>query len=215
MENVICLAQNVIVNNDSEKALKYLSILHALLLKDILKYLEGCDSLLFYPHGSLALVPFAALYDDKQSQFLIQSRSKGVSVTPSIQTLYHCLHRQHTFEKKRETGSDDGLYNTEELLLIAGNPKPMGLGLGPLPYSEQEAIQVAFYYSILEAFSHLKACVGETMTKEAVLRGLSRSPVVLLSTHGMVEDDRVHPHGCLVLQAPQSKTLIPKSIPPP
>ncbi|KAH9561071.1 hypothetical protein CY35_06G143200 [Sphagnum magellanicum] len=76
---------------------------------------------------------------------------------------------------------------------IAGNPKPMGLKCRQLPYAAEEAEMVASYF-------HVKPCLGKEMTKKAILEGLANSGVVLLATHGKVDEE--YPCGCLLLQGP-------------
>nr|XP_024381544.1 uncharacterized protein LOC112285168 isoform X1 [Physcomitrium patens] len=203
--------QELIVDaiDEQGRSIEALSILHALLIQYIEEDLKGCDSLIYVPgHGCLAKIPFAALYDDRHKEHLIAEYN--VAVVPSIVTLHRCLYSQYNFERdlqvlgqnllqdsSLEPGSSeqplkfDG-HLPSNVAFIAGNQEPMGLGWNQLRGAEEEAKRVA-------AFFKVTPCIGKDMTKQAVIEGLSTSKVVLLATHGVVNDD--YPHGCLVLQA--------------
>lgn len=141
-------------------------------------------------HLVMDVSPIAALYDDRKHEFLIAR--KCVAVIPSILSLHHCMYLQKQFEMTMVQSQIDGQL-PHIPAFIAGNPEPMGLKCRQLPYAGEEAEMVASYF-------HVKPCLGKEMTKKAILESLSNSGVVLLATHGKVDED--YPYGCLVLQGP-------------
>ncbi|KAG0600296.1 hypothetical protein M758_11G022500 [Ceratodon purpureus] len=212
------------VKNSTEKAKVLLNVLYSILIKPIFpnsesgpccrqpgcrgvaeQLRERCKNLVISPQGFLSKVPFAALFEKQgegRGEFLIQQ--KTVCVVPSIRTLHRCFERQAEFEKRWEDLAPP---------FVAGNPKPMGLDKGDLPEAAAEALKVANILEGAQLFS------GEKMTKAAVLQGLSRSQLVLLSTHG-TDISTIYPQGGLVLRrhfqfptsnnvrTPMEKTLI-------
>ncbi|KAJ7524349.1 hypothetical protein O6H91_17G001300 [Diphasiastrum complanatum] len=173
-----------IVKRADDKAMLGLSILYTLLLEPIWQYIEGCSIVIFAPHENLSLVPFAALYNKEQKEFLIEQ--KAVGIIPSIRALLQCFSQQSAFEEGMQAG-------TLAVPFVAGNPEPMGLGLLPLEGAAKEAHNVAKKL-------YVEPLVGLRMTKDAVIDGLRNASVVVLVTHGIVNN--AYPHGALVMQGP-------------
>jgi CHAT domain-containing protein len=173
-----------------------LNVLYSILIKRVLinfdfdepvaeQLRDRCKHLVISPQGFLSKVPFAALFEKQgegRGEFLIQQ--KTVCVIPSVRTLHRCFQRQAQFEKRWEDLAPP---------FVAGNPKPMGAGKPDIPGAAAEALKVASMLEGAQLFS------GERMTKAAVLQGLGRSQLVLLSTHS-IKDTSQYPQGALVLR---------------
>lgn len=184
-EIVVNVRKHIRAGND-DKAMPGLTILHSMLVQSILDQyheLRNCTSIIFAPEGFLHLIPFTALYDGIAEKFLIEQ--KAVGVIPSIRSLHNCFSRQHVLENRVQVLDD---------AFIAGNPEPMGLEFSQLPGAAEEAQQVAEILGV-------EACKGENITKEAVVRALAKSSVVLLATHGLGESHKyLSPYGGIVLK---------------
>ncbi|BAZ01093.1 TPR repeat-containing protein [Tolypothrix tenuis PCC 7101] len=127
------------------------------------------ERVIFIPHQSLFLVPFAAL-QDKNNQYLIEKHT--ILTAPAIQVLE--LTRK---QRQKLTGKD---------ILVIGNPTMPKVGvppvqLEPLLGAEQEAKTIA---SLLNT----KAIIGEDATKAAFTQKLSSAKVIHLATHGLLDD---------------------------
>ncbi|KAJ7561103.1 hypothetical protein O6H91_03G014100 [Diphasiastrum complanatum] len=171
-----------IVRRADVKAKLGLSILYTLLVEPIWQYIESCKTVIFAPHESLSLVPFAALYDKGRKEFLIEQ--KAVGIIPSIRALTQCFLQQSAFEERMQAG-------TLATPFVAGDPQPMGLGLPQLEGAAMEA-------DIVAKKLHVEPFSGLRMTKQAVIDGLCNASVVVLVTHGIM--DTSYPYGALVMQ---------------
>jgi CHAT domain-containing protein len=160
----------------------YLTYLHDLLfpqrIRQPLKY--HFHTLGLAPQGPLSFLPFHALYDSVEGQYLIQQFK--IFYIPSLRTLGHCFDLQ----LKRPTWRSS---TNVGRAFVAGNPFPMGRNEAQLDGAEQEAKEVAKILGV-------RPCVREQMTKGAVKEGLCGNSVVLLATHA-----RYDPEGALVLRA--------------
>lgn len=158
----------------------HLAILYHLLVPNLPDHI---DTLLFAPQGELSKVPFAALYDSRDDKFLVEK--KCVGVIPSFRALQRCFDQQALFEKN---------FMKLRPPVLAGNPKPMGRSMAPLPGAAEEAEAVA------KLWPGVEPVVREHMTKAAVVDGLQTSSLVLIATHGnSIKDDPSD--GTLVMQA--------------
>ncbi|MBR8836896.1 MAG: CHAT domain-containing protein [Stigonema ocellatum SAG 48.90 = DSM 106950] len=132
---------------------------------------------IFIPHRSLFLVPFAAL-EDATGKFLIERLT--ISITPSIQVL------DLTYQlRMRQVGTKNSAST-----LIVGNPTMPKVviepgeppeELSPLPGSEEEAKAIAQLFNT-------KALIGANANKSTVVQKMSQSSVVHLATHGLLGD---------------------------
>ncbi|WP_088240416.1 CHAT domain-containing protein, partial [Calothrix rhizosoleniae] len=98
------------------------------------------ERVIFVPHESLFLVPFAALQDKKDKKFLIEKHT--ISIAPSIQVL------QLTRDKKLGLKSQSS--NSSNSMVVVGNPTMPKVNiyvepeqLDSLPEAEKEAIEIA------------------------------------------------------------------------
>ena len=123
------------------------------------------EHIIFIPHESLFLVPFAAL-QDPNGKYLIEKHT--IRIAPSIQAL-DLIHRQPT--------------TTATEILIVGNPKmPEKLPLSPLPASEKEANQIAQLFNI-------QPLTGTSATETEIIKKMPLSKIIHLATHGLLEED--------------------------
>jgi CHAT domain-containing protein/Flp pilus assembly protein TadD len=164
------------VNKSTE--LGNLNQLHKLLIEPITEFLpkEPSASVVFLPQGSLFLVPFSALKGSTDSYLL--ERFTPV-LAPSIQVLQ--LNHQIAVRGASTAPSE---------VLVMGNPKMPSVQsegnqkatqLLALPGAELEANQVA---SLLKT----QAVIGAQATKAFLLPRMTRSRIIHLATHGLLDD---------------------------
>jgi CHAT domain-containing protein len=134
------------------------------------------ERVIFIPHESLLLVPFAALQDN-EGKYLIEQHT--IITAPSIQIL-NLTHRQ--CRQVQET--DD------RIALVVGNPKmpkiSLEIGQPPqqlrlLPGAKREAETIA-------KLLNTEAIIGEQATKVAIINKLSAAKIIHLATHGLLDD---------------------------
>jgi CHAT domain-containing protein/Flp pilus assembly protein TadD len=165
--------------------LRALHRLHELLIQPIDDLLPADSNaqIVFIPHRSLLLVPFAAL-PDAQGKFLIEKHT--LAIAPSIQVL------DLTEQLKQRLGTQAKQQAEKKATkpLVIGNPiMPKVVTevgeppeqLSPLPGSEQEATAIA---KLLQT----SALTGGAATKTAVLQRMSQANIIHLATHGLMED---------------------------
>ncbi|MGE5658133.1 MAG: CHAT domain-containing tetratricopeptide repeat protein, partial [Actinomycetota bacterium] len=148
--------------------------LYQLLIKPIDDLLPADPnaSVIFIPHQSLFLVPFAALQDDK-GQYLIEKHT--ILTAPSIQVLQ--LTRQAK-QKVQQLAPQD--------IVIVGNPTMPKVGnpprqLPPLPGSEQEA-------QLIGKLLNVQPIIGAQATKVALIEKMRKARIVHLATHGLLNE---------------------------
>jgi filamentous hemagglutinin family protein len=149
--------------------------LYQLLIEPIADLLpqDPTSRIIFIPHESLFLVPFAAL-QDTSGNYLIEKHT--ILTAPSIQVL-------SLTKKKQQLTSGKGA-------IVVGNPTMPSVGfntnqppqeLAPLPHSETEAIAIAQLLNV-------EPLTGDKATKVAVLQQIERARIVHLATHGILDD---------------------------
>ncbi len=138
------------------------------------------ERVIFVPHQSLFLVPFAALQDKKDKKFLIEKHT--ISIAPSIQVL------QLTRDKKLALKSQ--LSNSNNSMMVVGNPTmpKVSLTIGaepeqldPLPGAETEAKKIAEIYNT-------QALTGKQATKAVVTKKMTQAKYIHLATHGILDN---------------------------
>jgi CHAT domain-containing protein/Flp pilus assembly protein TadD len=127
------------------------------------------ERVIFIPHESLFLVPFAAL-QDKNGKYLIEKHT--ILTSPAIQVL-----ELTDKQRQRVTGKD---------ALVMGNPTMPKVGIPPvqlnsLKGAEMEAQKIAHLLNT-------KAITGKDATKAALLQKLSSAKIIHLATHGLLDD---------------------------
>ncbi|WP_236142044.1 CHAT domain-containing protein [Nostoc sp. CMAA1605] len=152
---------------------QYLQQLHEVLITPIASLLPNKpqEKVIFIPHDSLFLVPFAAL-QDKNDQYLITKHT--IVTAPAIQVLD--LTRQ---QRQKITGKE---------MLVIGNPIMPKVGippvqLDPLQGAEKEVLTIANLFKT-------KAITGKDATKAALKQKLSTAKIIHLATHGLLDDPR-------------------------
>lgn|SRR5919199_1069416 len=149
--------------------------LYQLLIEPIADLLpqDPTSRIIFIPHESLFLVPFAAL-QDTSGNYLIEKHT--ILTAPSIQVL-------SLTKKQQQLTSGKGA-------IVVGNPTMPSVGfnrnqppqkLPSLPHAETEAIAIA---QLLNA----EPLTGDKATKVAVLQQIERARIVHLATHGILDD---------------------------
>jgi CHAT domain-containing protein/tetratricopeptide (TPR) repeat protein len=157
---------------------KCLQQLYDLLVRPIADRLPKDESqrLIFIPHDSLLMLPFAALRSDAGGKYLIEERA--ILTAPSIQIL-NLARQQHRPIQEADYKN----------ALVAGNPTMPSISLDldrppqqlkPLPGAKQEAETIA-------ALLNTTAIVGEEATKQAIVRKLPEARIVHLATHGVLD----------------------------
>ncbi len=159
--------------------------MYQLLIKPIADLLptNSNDRVIFIPHQSLFLIPFAALQDE-QGKYLIEKHT--ILTAPSIQVL-QLTHSQ------RQKNKQSPLAN----ITVVGNPIMPQYGLPgdrhqlpPLPGSEKEATNIA---QILNT----KPIIGAQATKAFVTQQMQQSNIIHLATHGLLNE--VYKQGVIAL----------------
>lgn len=188
-DDLVCLGRSTLNRNRANissrsgnagvKVDPNLQALHQLLIEPIADLLPNDDreQVVFIPHRSLFLVPFAALQGDN-GRYLIEDHT--IRTAPSIQVL------ELTHQKQQLTAKNG--------ITIIGNPT-MPKGLKQLPGTEKEAqaIAVMFGTGIL---------TGDEATQTTVTQAMQNSRFVHLATHGLLDgfgDDAQNMPGAIAL----------------
>ncbi|WP_013323458.1 CHAT domain-containing protein [Gloeothece verrucosa] len=164
-----------------EKLNSNLKELHQVLIEPIANLLpsNAQDHVIFIPHSSLFLVPFAALKDNSD-KYLIEKHT--ILTSPSIQVL-DLTHKLATSRPQQSLSKD----LSPEHILIVGNPTFSNqlqnnlYQLKSLPYAEEEAKKIA-------ELLHTKALIGNEATKTAIIPKLTQARLIHLATHGLLDD---------------------------
>ncbi len=132
---------------------------------------------IFIPHESLFLIPFAALQDENE-KFLIENHT--ILIAPSIQVLELTHQKRLKLQQTAQANS----------VLIVGNPTMPKVSpkigeppeqLKPLPHAETEA-------NIIAGLFNTQPLVGKGATKAAVQQQISRAKIIHLATHGLLDN---------------------------
>ena len=119
------------------------------------------------PHGPIALVPFAALPDERGRPFLARH---AFSLAPAASVFRYT-------PSKRASASSRGL-------VVADPDAPRGSGLAPLPGAEGEAARVAARLG-----PGTVVLTRSRATESAVKRAAPQSSVLHFATHGLISED--------------------------
>lgn len=145
--------------------------LHSFLIEPIADLLPNNpeNHVIFIPHKSLFLIPFAALQDTKD-KYLIQKHT--ISTAPAIQVL------DFTYQLRQKVSGKGAL--------VVGNPtiEPQvsrNYEIQQLVGAEQEAKEIA---QILNT----KAIIGDQPTKSNILQRMPNARIIHLATHGLLDD---------------------------
>ncbi|HWP43615.1 MAG TPA: CHAT domain-containing protein [Blastocatellia bacterium] len=145
--------------------------LYSYLIKPIERHLKRGDSICMVPDKLLHFLPFVALVDESGEYI---NSAYRISSAPSASVLIHCL---------RVAMAKSGV--EEERIVSVGNPA-FSSGrfpdLPPLPSSEDEALQVASFYTRREVLN------GPYATESRVIEEMRKSSVAHLATHCLVEE---------------------------
>jgi CHAT domain-containing protein len=123
--------------------------------------------LVIVPDGPMHSLPFAGLEGSRDEGRLIERRS--IAVAGSTSLYFYALARDRQF-------SMDPSAN----VLIAGNPTS---NLGPLPYSEEEAKQLAIEYP------HAQLLIRADATSAKFLELAKRATIIHFSGHGFADPE--------------------------
>ncbi|MCA1991151.1 MAG: CHAT domain-containing protein, partial [Coleofasciculus sp. S288] len=158
----------------------HLTELHELLIAPISDLLPTNPQapVVFVPQQELFLVPFPAL-QDREGKYLIEKHT--ILTTPAIRVLQSTYQRRHQLSGEAQA----------QQVLVVGNPNPMPEGFKPLPYSENEAVDIA-------RLLNTTPLIGKDATEPAIERQLSNARLIHLATHGQF-DDRVPLKGAIAL----------------
>ncbi|MEH2356668.1 CHAT domain-containing protein [Nostoc sp.] len=147
--------------------------MYKLLIQPIAKELPTNPEsrVVFIPHESLFLVPFAAL-QDQDKKFLIEKHT--ISIAPSIQALELTRTRRLKLQQAQISA------------LVVGNPTMPKVGEPPqqldsLPGAETEAKDIAVLFKI-------KPLTGKDATKAAVIQQMPQVRIIHLATHGLLDE---------------------------
>ena len=151
---------------------------YQLLIKPIVDLLPNDPNaqIIFIPHQSLFLIPFAALQNE-EGNYLIENHT--LSIAPSIKVLALTHQHQQQLEEKQPYQS-----------LVVGNPLmpsiPQGFEQSPQPLNqltgaEAEAIKVA-------KFLETQPLIGENATEATIKQKLPQARLIHLATHGLLNE---------------------------
>ncbi|MEG4939571.1 CHAT domain-containing tetratricopeptide repeat protein [Microcoleus sp. F4-D5] len=159
---------------NSQTANPKLQQLYQLLIQPIADILptDPNDPVIFIPHQSIFLVPFATL-QNARGQYLVEKHT--IIIAPAIQIL-QLTHQAR--QKNRQTSPQN--------ILVVGNPTMPKIGnppqqLDPLPGSEQEA-------QIIAKLLNTQALIGPQATKTAIIQQMSNARIIHLATHGLLHE---------------------------
>lgn len=177
--------------NTSTKNLPFTIInlqeLYQLLIKPIENFLptDPDTHVIFIPHQSLFLVPFASLQDE-QGRYLIEKHT--ILIESSIQQLD--LSHQLLMKNRQAHPQSSLIVGIPRKSIVLGNPAPMPSIIIPngqsqqlpnLEGAEKEAESIA---QLLQT----SALLGNQATKRMVLQQLSDAKIIHLATHGLLDE---------------------------
>ena len=162
--------------------------MYQLLIQPIAKELPTNPDaqVIFIPHESLFLVPFAALQDENH-KFLIEKHT--ISIAPSIQVL-ELIHQNQLKLHSQQSASQNSVVGVNRSALVVGNPTMPQVAtkigeppqqLPALPGAEREAQSIA---QVLKT----QPLTGEQATKVAVKKLMERARIIHLATHGLLDN---------------------------
>ncbi len=162
--------------------------MYQLLIQPIAKELPTNPDaeVIFIPHESLFLVPFAALQDENH-KFLIEKHT--ISIAPSIQVL-ELIHQNQLKLQSQQSASQNSVVGVNRSALVVGNPTMPQVAtkigeppqqLPALPGAEREAQSIA---QVLKT----QPLTGEQATKVAVKKLMERARIIHLATHGLLDN---------------------------
>ncbi|MDZ7958528.1 MAG: CHAT domain-containing protein [Aulosira sp. DedQUE10] len=136
----------------------------------------------FIPHNSLFLVPFAAL-QDQEGKYLIEKHT--IFTAPSIQVLALTHQKRHLGFKPGSSAQNPLVVGVPRNAVVIGNPVMPFNGTPPqqldsLPGAEEEAKEVAKLFGT-------QAIIGKVATKEAILKLLPKAQFIHFATHGIFD----------------------------
>ncbi|TFI51195.1 CHAT domain-containing protein [Mastigocladus laminosus UU774] len=151
--------------------------MYKLLIQPIAKELPtNPDSrVIFIPHESLFLVPFAAL-QDQDKKFLIEKHT--ISIAPSIQALELTRARRLKLQQAQISALVVGNPTMPKVSFKIGEPPQQ---LDSLPGAETEAKDIAVLFKV-------KPLTGKDATKAAVIGQMSQARIIHLATHGLLDE---------------------------
>lgn len=141
------------------------------------------DHVVFVPHGSLFLVPFAALLAP-DGTYLIQHHT--LRIAPSIQAL-QLIHQLQ--QRQHQQPQAPPPHRSLPKALVVGNPT------NDLPAAEQEAKAIA-------RLLNTRPLVGKQATKAAVLQQISQASLIHLAVHAAPNQLDASYGGLMVLADP-------------
>jgi CHAT domain-containing protein len=127
---------------------------------------------IFIPHKSLFLVPFAAL-QDPTGQYLIEKHT--ILTAPALQILQFT---RQSRQKVRQLSLQTNLVVGNPIMPQIGTPPRQ---LYPLPGSEREAITIA---QLLKT----KPITGSQATKASIVQQMLKARIIHLATHGLLNE---------------------------
>src|SRR6476661_1984601 len=127
---------------------------------------------IFIPHQSLFLVPFAAL-QDPTGQYLIEKHT--ILTAPAIQIL-QLTHQSR--QKVRQLSLPNNLVVGNPIMPKIGTPPRQ---LDPLPGSEREAITIA-------QLLNTQPITGSQATKASITQQMLKARIIHLATHGLLNE---------------------------
>ncbi|CAD5945552.1 CHAT domain-containing protein [Planktothrix agardhii] len=184
---------------DKEISKKILSAYYDLLIRGIEKdsKLNKDSKLIFIPQKELFQIPFAALYDQDKSQYLIEKHP--ILMAPSIKVLDLIQLRKN--ERKKNSNSSQN-----KIILGINNPTPgkicdQEFPLSPLNQAEKESQEIA---KILRWDNSKDSLV----TKSDIKSRISNAGIIHFATHGILsscEEQEAIP-GALAFNQDKTKT---------
>jgi CHAT domain-containing protein len=169
-----------------ERGVAASATLYELLLRPLEPYLAPGDTVVLVPDGAIHEVSFAALFDAHRGRYFVQDHA--LLYAPSAS--FHL----RAIERDRALGPLGPV-----TALAVGNPAAQdrpGRSLPDLPYAEREAD------ALVARFPGSESLVGRQATREAVLAGTVRHPLLHFAGHAVL--NREFPFLSYLLLAPGS-----------
>ena len=168
----------------AEKDLRYSQsarVLYDLLLKPAAVQLQGKARLVIVPDGPLWELPFQALLR-ADNRFLLEDYT--ISLAPSFTFLREVMRlreqrKQHTQPATLLAVGNPALGNE----MLASRAELMGDKLEPLPFAEQQAVQLGQLYK-----TKAKVFIGVAATEERLKAEAGNHRILHLATHGVLDD---------------------------
>lgn len=150
--------------------------LYNIIFKPLISYIRVNEKLVIIPDKILHNISFAALKDQTQEKYLLESFT--ITIAPSASIYISCLQRDNELSNETNKG-----------LFVIGNPyfnRKIFPNLTYLVYSEKEAKSIKELYA---NSTNSEVVLQNNATKDALISGIARHTIVHYAGHAIMDSN--------------------------